>query len=309
MAAVVLREFAEPSGMSPGSSPHFWRRFFFARSRRILGYRQIRNLWMIAGFSGFRPPPKSRIAGMRSRTARPRMKARRTYRSRLQSRLFFKQSLVLVPPRRISVMTLCRRYPCNGWPCCQTSSLTFCTVTGTSTDSLPLTMVSFEFSTLSRYSPAFNCLPFTVEGWEQGDAIALGARHSEPEDGECQYESLQHERSPGTGRFLLFFGPGEPIKEFSTTLSWMLVTARLFLQRSGRRGKEIREREFDAETRRRGERRGEKMEGRAFWIRWKFGAADSTWALSAETAERSGWVCGEKGKATLTGRGGRLLVH
>jgi len=54
MAAVVLREFAEPN------SPDERRMaaMFFAAIRENLGYRQIRNLWLIAGFRPSAAPPK-----------------------------------------------------------------------------------------------------------------------------------------------------------------------------------------------------------------------------------------------------------
>ena len=48
MAAVVLRELAEPSGMAPARLAAL----FLAAIPENLGYRQIRNLWMIGGFFG-----------------------------------------------------------------------------------------------------------------------------------------------------------------------------------------------------------------------------------------------------------------
>ncbi len=68
MAAVVLRELAEPSGIAPAHLAAL----FLAAIPENLGYRQIRNLWMIAGFFGDQAPQKDRIAGARSRTASPR---------------------------------------------------------------------------------------------------------------------------------------------------------------------------------------------------------------------------------------------
>jgi hypothetical protein len=68
MAAVVLRELAGPSGIAPGHLAAL----FLAAIPENLGYRQIRNLWMIGGFFGAGTEPKKRIAGARSRTASPR---------------------------------------------------------------------------------------------------------------------------------------------------------------------------------------------------------------------------------------------
>ncbi len=56
MAAVVLRELAEPSGMAPGRLAAL----FLAAIPENLGYRQIRNLWMIAGFFGGRASKKQK---------------------------------------------------------------------------------------------------------------------------------------------------------------------------------------------------------------------------------------------------------
>jgi cellulose synthase/poly-beta-1,6-N-acetylglucosamine synthase-like glycosyltransferase len=50
MAAVVMRELAEPSGMAPSRLAAL----FLAAIPENLGYRQMRNLWMIAGY--FAPP-------------------------------------------------------------------------------------------------------------------------------------------------------------------------------------------------------------------------------------------------------------
>jgi hypothetical protein len=68
MAAVVLRELAGPSGIAPSRLAAL----FLAAIPENLGYRQIRNLWMIGGFFGAGTEPKDRIAGARSRTASPR---------------------------------------------------------------------------------------------------------------------------------------------------------------------------------------------------------------------------------------------
>ena len=54
MAAVVLRELAEPSGIAPARLAAL----FLAAIPENLGYRQIRNLWMIGGFFGGQGPQK-----------------------------------------------------------------------------------------------------------------------------------------------------------------------------------------------------------------------------------------------------------
>ncbi len=54
MAAVVLRELAEPSGIAPARLAAL----FLAAIPENLGYRQIRNLWMIGGFFGGQAPQK-----------------------------------------------------------------------------------------------------------------------------------------------------------------------------------------------------------------------------------------------------------
>jgi hypothetical protein len=56
MAAVVLRELAEPSGMAPATIATL----FLSAIPENLGYRQIRNLWMIAGFFGSAPKKLNR---------------------------------------------------------------------------------------------------------------------------------------------------------------------------------------------------------------------------------------------------------
>ncbi len=48
MAAVALRELADPSGMAPGSVAALC----LAAIPENLGYRQVRNLWLMAGFFG-----------------------------------------------------------------------------------------------------------------------------------------------------------------------------------------------------------------------------------------------------------------
>ena len=48
MAAVVLRELAEPSGMAPGSLAALC----LTAIPENLGYRQVRNLWLMAGYFG-----------------------------------------------------------------------------------------------------------------------------------------------------------------------------------------------------------------------------------------------------------------
>ena len=48
VAAVVLRELAEPSGMAPGAIAALC----LTAIPENLGYRQVRNLWLIAGFFG-----------------------------------------------------------------------------------------------------------------------------------------------------------------------------------------------------------------------------------------------------------------
>jgi cellulose synthase/poly-beta-1,6-N-acetylglucosamine synthase-like glycosyltransferase len=54
VAAVVLRELAEPSGMAPVSLATLC----LAAIPENLGYRQVRNLWLIAGFFGAPAVPK-----------------------------------------------------------------------------------------------------------------------------------------------------------------------------------------------------------------------------------------------------------
>jgi GT2 family glycosyltransferase len=54
MAAVVLRELAEPSGMAPGALAALC----LTAIPENLGYRQIRNLWLIGGFFGAPARPK-----------------------------------------------------------------------------------------------------------------------------------------------------------------------------------------------------------------------------------------------------------
>jgi hypothetical protein len=54
MAAVVLRELAEPSGMAPAELAALC----LTAIPENLGYRQIRNLWLIAGYFGATAAPK-----------------------------------------------------------------------------------------------------------------------------------------------------------------------------------------------------------------------------------------------------------
>ena len=54
MAAVVLRELAAPSGISPG----LLAMLFLTAIPENLGYRQVRNIRMIAGFWGAGVPRK-----------------------------------------------------------------------------------------------------------------------------------------------------------------------------------------------------------------------------------------------------------
>jgi hypothetical protein len=58
MAAVVLRELAEPSGMAPGSVAALC----LTAIPENLGYRQVRNLWLMAGYFGA-PAAKKRKQG------------------------------------------------------------------------------------------------------------------------------------------------------------------------------------------------------------------------------------------------------
>jgi hypothetical protein len=70
MAAVVLRELAEPSGMAPSTIGAL----FLCAIPENLGYRQIRNLWMIVGFFGS-PAPKTRNRGRTAEDRAPAKKA------------------------------------------------------------------------------------------------------------------------------------------------------------------------------------------------------------------------------------------
>jgi len=63
MAAVVLRELADPSGMPPASLAAL----FLAAIPENLGYRQIRNLWLIAGFFGAPPQNANRGRSVQDR--------------------------------------------------------------------------------------------------------------------------------------------------------------------------------------------------------------------------------------------------
>ena len=99
MAAVVLRELAEPSGIAPGRLAAL----FLCAIPENLGYRQIRNLWLIAGFFGVRPPKTESRAygpGPRARERNCEETVSPDYRPDCSSNT----SLVFVPPRRISVI-------------------------------------------------------------------------------------------------------------------------------------------------------------------------------------------------------------
>jgi hypothetical protein len=69
MAAVVLRELAQPSGIAPGTLAGL----FLAAIPENLGYRQVRNLWMIAGFFGS-PSPSKQNRGRTVQNRAPAMK-------------------------------------------------------------------------------------------------------------------------------------------------------------------------------------------------------------------------------------------
>jgi cellulose synthase/poly-beta-1,6-N-acetylglucosamine synthase-like glycosyltransferase len=70
MAAVVLAELAEPSGMAPGALATL----FLAAIPENLGYRQIRNFWLIAGYFGAAAPQEQN----RGRAVQNRAPARET---------------------------------------------------------------------------------------------------------------------------------------------------------------------------------------------------------------------------------------
>ena len=70
MAAVVLAELAEPSGMAPGALATL----FLAAIPENLGYRQIRNFWLIAGYFGASAPHEQN----RERAVQNRAPARET---------------------------------------------------------------------------------------------------------------------------------------------------------------------------------------------------------------------------------------
>ena len=74
MAAVVLRELAGPSGMAPGPLGAL----FLTAIPENLGYRQMRNLWLIAGFFGAPAPRKQN----RGRAAQDRAPTRQTRKKR-----------------------------------------------------------------------------------------------------------------------------------------------------------------------------------------------------------------------------------
>ena len=69
-SAVVLAELAEPSGMAPGALATL----FLAAIPENLGYRQIRNFWLIAGYFGAAAPQEQN----RGRAVQNRAPARET---------------------------------------------------------------------------------------------------------------------------------------------------------------------------------------------------------------------------------------
>src|SRR4051795_7784473 len=74
--------------------------------------------------------------------------------------------------------------------------------------------------------------------------------------------------------------PPKPLSKTPITIfDFSAVAERVDLmgaRRAWRKGNETREREFDAEARSRGGRRGENMRGQGALIPWRFAAADST---------------------------------
>ena len=100
MAAVVLRELAEPSGIAPA----LLAALFLAAIPENLGYRQIRNLWMIAGFFGAQAPQKQNrgraVLDRAPAMETPKQKISPDYRPDCSS----KTNVVFVPPRRISLI-------------------------------------------------------------------------------------------------------------------------------------------------------------------------------------------------------------
>jgi hypothetical protein len=71
MAAVVLREIAEPSGLAPADLAAL----FLTAIPENLGYRQVRNLWLIAGF--FAPSPQKQNRGPTVQDRAPAMASRK----------------------------------------------------------------------------------------------------------------------------------------------------------------------------------------------------------------------------------------
>jgi hypothetical protein len=63
MAAVVLRELAEPSGIAAAPLAAL----FLTAIPENLGYRQLRNLWLIAGFFAAGPQKQSRGRAVQDR--------------------------------------------------------------------------------------------------------------------------------------------------------------------------------------------------------------------------------------------------
>jgi len=72
MAAVVLHELGEPSGMAPAPLAAL----FLTAIPENLGYRQIRNLWLIAGFFGAHAPQEQN-RGRAVQDGSPAMKTRK----------------------------------------------------------------------------------------------------------------------------------------------------------------------------------------------------------------------------------------
>jgi cellulose synthase/poly-beta-1,6-N-acetylglucosamine synthase-like glycosyltransferase len=72
LAAVVLRELAEPSGMAPASLAALC----LAAIPENLGYRQIRNFWLIAGFFGA-PAVQKQKRGHAAQDRAPAMETRK----------------------------------------------------------------------------------------------------------------------------------------------------------------------------------------------------------------------------------------
>jgi len=67
MAAIVFRELTEVSGSDPGQLA----RMFFSVFPENLGYRQLRNFWLIAGYRRSGPDAEKQSRGREDRTPRP----------------------------------------------------------------------------------------------------------------------------------------------------------------------------------------------------------------------------------------------